>query len=116
MRIRETIEDHVAVLTLEGNFLCLPSSGSLRDRIQALLTDGIKCVVIDLGEVTCVNSEGLGVLIASLATLKRSGVELRLANASDIVDNLLLLTQLTKVFSTHDTVGQAVAAYKPKPT
>ena len=113
MNIRESVDNKVAVLTLEGNFLCQPGNIRLKDRIQVLLTQGIKCLVIDLGEVTCINSDGLGVLIASLSTLKKAGVELRLANASDLVDNLLILTQLTKVFSTFDTVGQAIATYKP---
>jgi anti-anti-sigma regulatory factor len=46
--------------------------------------------------------------------LRKAGVELKLANATDIVDNLLILTQLTKVFQTHETVGSALTSFKTK--
>ncbi len=104
----------VAILTLEGNFLCLPENTSLKDKITSLLGTGVKRFIIDLGEVTCINSDGLGVLISALATLRRAGVELRLANTTDLVDNLLLLTQLVKIFDTYGTVEQAITGQKEK--
>jgi anti-sigma B factor antagonist len=116
MLLRETIDNDVAVLTIEGNFLCQPPNVQLRDRIQKFVAAGVKCVVIDLGEVTCINSDGLGILIGATSTLRRANVELKLANASDLVDNLLILTQLTKVFQTHETVGSAVSSFKSKKT
>ena len=106
--IRETIQNKTAILTLEGNFLCQPESGMLKKRIQQLVGEGIQCVIIDLGEVTCINSDGLGVLISALTTLRKDGVELRLANANDLVDNLLALTQLVRIFNKYDSVAQAL--------
>ncbi len=108
MQIRETIKNTTAILTLEGNFLCQPDNGALKGRVHQLIDTGMKCIVIDLGEVTCINSDGLGVLISVLSTLRKSGIELRLANATDLVDNLLVLTQLVKIFNKFETVDQAL--------
>jgi anti-sigma B factor antagonist len=114
MLLRETVDNDLAVLSIEGNYLCQPVNVELRDRIQKFIANGIKCVVIDLGEVTCINSDGLGILIGATTTLRKAGVELKLANTSDIVDNLLILTQLTKVFQTHETVSSAISSFKGK--
>ena len=108
MQIRETIKNTTAILTLEGNSLCVPDNGVLKGRVNQLVEKGMKCVIIDLGEVTCINSDGLGVLISVLSTLRKSGIELRLANATDLVDNLLVLTQLVKIFNKYDSVDQAL--------
>src|SRR5258707_14856839 len=114
MPIRETIQSTTAIITLEGNFLCQPDNGMLKGRVHELMDTGMKCIIIDLGEVTCINSDGLGVLISILSTLRKAGVELRLANATDLVDNLLVLTQLVKIFNKFDSVDQALKSKEPE--
>ena len=114
MQIKETIQNATAIITLEGNFLCQPDNGMLKGRIHHLLNQGMKCIIIDLGEVSCINSDGLGVLISVLSTLRKAGVELRLANATDLVDNLLVLTQLVKIFNKYETVDQALGKKEEK--
>ena len=114
MEIRQTIMGDAVILTLEGNFLCQPENTKLKDTVHSLLGTGLKRFIIDLGEVTCINSDGLGVLIAALSTLRRSGVELKLANTTDLVDNLLILTQLVKIFDTYGTIDEALRGNKSK--
>ncbi len=74
MHIRETIQNTTAVITLEGNFLCQPDNGMLKGKVHQLLEKGMKCIIIDLGEVTCINSDGLGVLISVLSTLRKAAM------------------------------------------
>lgn len=112
MQIRETIRNTTAILTLEGNFLCQPDNGMLKGKVHQIIEKGVTCIIIDLGEVTCINSDGLGVLISVLSTLRKSGIELRLANATDLVDNLLVLTQLVKIFNKYESVDQALGKDK----
>ena len=114
MQIRETIKNTTAILTLEGSFLCQPDNGALKGKVHKLVESGMTCIIIDLGEVTCINSDGLGVLISVLSTLRKSGIELRLANATDLVDNLLVLTQLVKIFNKFDSVDQALGKNSEK--
>ncbi len=114
MPIRESISDTVAIFALEGSFLCEGEHDEFKSRMQKLIDGGIQCVIIDLGKVTCINSDGLGMLIGALSTLKQAKVELRLANTTDLVDNLLIITQLIKLFDTHQTVDQAISSHKSK--
>ncbi len=112
MKIKEKIVDHVAVLTLSGKMMGGPETTALHDHVRGLIDDGIKKVVIDLGDVKWMNSSGMGVLMACMTTLRNAGGKLVLARVSEKVNSLLIITQLIKVFETYETVDRAVAALK----
>ena len=109
MKIKEKIENHVAVLILSGKMMGGPETTALHDHIRGLINDGITKVVIDLGEVKWMNSSGMGVLMACTTTLKNVNGHLVLARVSEKVQSLLVITQLIKVFDTFETVERAVA-------
>jgi anti-sigma B factor antagonist len=111
MKIKERIENHVAVLSLSGKMMGGPDTQAVHDHIRGLLNDGIKNVVIDLGEVKWMNSSGMGILMASMTTLKSAGGKLVLARVTEKVESLLIITQLIKVFTTFETVERAIASF-----
>lgn len=111
MKIKEKIENHVAVLTLSGKMMGGPETTALHDHIRGLINDGLNKVVIDLGGVKWMNSSGMGVLMACTTTLKNADGQLVLARVSDKVNSLLMITQLIKVFDTFETVERAVAKF-----
>jgi anti-sigma B factor antagonist len=110
MKIKEKIENHVAVLSLSGKMMGGPETTALHDHIRGLMNDGISKVVIDLGGVKWINSSGLGVLMAAMTTLKNSEGQMKLANVTEKVESLLMITQLMRIFETYDTIDRAVAA------
>lgn len=110
MKIKEKIENQVAILNLSGKMMGGPETTALHDHIRGLINDGITNVVIDLGDVKWMNSSGMGVLMACTTTLKNAEGKLALARVSDKVNSLLLITQLIKVFDTYETVERAVAS------
>jgi anti-sigma B factor antagonist len=110
MKIKEKIENHVAVLSLSGKMMGGPETTALHDHIRGLMNDGISKVVIDLGGVKWINSSGLGVLMAAMTTLKNSEGQMKLANVTEKVESLLMITQLMRIFDTYDTIDRAVAA------
>lgn len=110
MKIKEKIENHVAVLTLSGKMMGGPETTAVHDHIRGLINDGITKVVVDLGEVKWMNSSGMGVLMACMTTLSSAEGKLVLARVSDKVNSLLMITQLIKVFDSYETVERAVAA------
>ena len=112
MTLKEKMYNDVAVLSLKGNMVGEPDTDKLRDRIYGLLQEDMKKIVIDLKGVRWINSSGLGVLIASLTSVKNKGGDLRLSNITDKVESLLVITQLVKVFKTYETVDRAVASFK----
>jgi len=112
MKIKEKIDNHVAILTLAGKMMGGPETQAVHDHIKSLITDGIKNVVIDLGDVKWMNSSGMGVLMASMTTLKNAEGKLALARVTEKVQSLLIITQLIKVFTTFETVERAVSSFE----
>jgi anti-sigma B factor antagonist len=110
MKIKEKIDNHVAILSLSGKMMGGPETTALHDHIRGLLNDGIKKVVIDLGGVKWINSSGLGVLMAAMTTLKNAEGQMKLANVTEKVESLLMITQLMRIFQTYDTIDRAVSA------
>ena len=110
MKIKEKIENHVAVLSLSGKMMGGPETTALHDHIRGLMNDGINKVVIDLGGVKWINSSGLGVLMAAMTTLKNSDGQMKLANVTEKVESLLMITQLMRIFDTYDSIDRAVSA------
>ncbi|MBD3223302.1 MAG: anti-sigma factor antagonist [Caldithrix sp.] len=111
MRIKEKIENHVAVLSLSGKMMGGPETQALHDHIRGLINDGIKNVVVDLGGVKWMNSSGMGVLMAATTTLSNVDGKMVLARVSEKVNSLLMITQLIKVFDTYETVERAIASF-----
>jgi len=68
--------------------------------------------VVDLGEVKFMNSSGLGMLIGALTTVRNAGGNLKLARASDKIEQLLVVTKLVTVFEHFDAVDEALASFK----
>jgi anti-sigma B factor antagonist len=110
MKIKEKIESHVAILSLSGKMMGGPETTQLHDRIRSLINDKIIKVVIDLRGVKWINSSGLGVLMATHTTLKNAGGELKLANVTEKVESLLMITQLMRIFDTYESIDRALAA------
>ena len=110
MKIKEKIDNQVAILTLTGKMMGGPETTALHDHIKGVMHDGIKKVVIDLGGVKWINSSGLGVLMAAMTTLKNADGQMKLANVTEKVESLLMITQLMRIFETYDSVDRAVAA------
>ena len=110
MKIEEKIENHLAILKIEGNIMGGPDTDELHARIRSLLDDDIVHVILDLQGVKWLNSAGLGVIIACLATLKKSNGILKLAGVTRKIESLLVITQLNRIFEIFDSVEKAVAS------
>ena len=111
MKIIENMEGNVAVLTLKGKMMGGPEMKDLHDHVKSLMSEGSKNVVIDLSKVKWLNSSGLGALMGALTTLRGEGGDLKLANVSDKIQSLLMITKLMSIFETYETIEKAVAAF-----
>lgn len=115
MKISEEIRDDVAVLSVTGELMSGPEVASFHDHIKKLTNGGIKNVVVDFSKVKWFGSSMLGVLIASLTTLRNAGGDLRLTGISEKIDSILMVTQLAGIFRALETVDRAVASFKTQP-
>jgi len=112
MNIKEKMQGDVAVVALKGNLMGEPDTTEVREKVYSLLQDDVKKIVLDLGKVKWMNSSGLGSLIAAMTSVKNKGGDMRLANITEKVESVFMITQLIKVFKTYETVDRAVASFK----
>ncbi|MBD3226163.1 MAG: anti-sigma factor antagonist [Caldithrix sp.] len=108
MKIKETIHQKVAVLTLKGKLMGPPGTMELYEAVNNLLSDGVFRFVLDLKRVTWINSLGIGTIMKCLSTVKKADGQIHLANISEKVNSVFAMSQLTKVFTIHEQVENAV--------
>ena len=102
---------HVTVLTPRGR-LTVETFGELKSRVGRLAQDGRICVVLNLGEVTYVDSIGVAELVRIHVMLDRCGGSLTLSHLHRTVTELLELTRLTdilKIFPTETEAAKSCA-------
>jgi len=115
MKIREEIQIDVAVLTVSGPLMSGPDVSPFHDHIKKLALDGIKNVVVDFSKVKWFGSSMLGVLTASLSSLRNEGGDLRITGITKKIESILMVTQLSGIFRTLDSVDRAVSSFKTQP-
>ena len=115
MRIEEEFRDNVAILRVSGPLMSGPDVAPFHDRIKGLIEEGIANLVVDFSKVKWFGSAMLGVLIASLTTVRNAGGDLRLTGITEKIDSILMVTQLAGVLRNLDTLDRAVASYKTQP-
>jgi anti-sigma B factor antagonist len=112
MQIDQKMAGDIMVVHISGD-ITLNQGGDvlLKDKIQSLLQQGHKKLVLDLGGVAYVDSAGLGQLVQIHATTKNQGGSLRLANVTKKLKDLLVVTKLVTVFDSYDSEKEAVASF-----
>lgn len=112
MHIHQKETNGVVVLELSGKIMGGPDAALLHDKLHELIEQGKTKVVADVGNVSWMNSSGLGILIGGLTTMRNSGGDIKLANVTEKIQNLLMITKLLSVFETFESVERAVEVFK----
>lgn len=89
-----------------------PDTVALNEQLHKLIDEGKKNVVVDLGKVNFMNSSGLGMLIGGYTTMKNAGGDLRICNATDKIESLLMITKLITVFQHFKSLDEAVKSFE----
>jgi anti-anti-sigma factor len=110
MEIKTKLETGVAVVSLNGR-LDLVSAGIVKSSLSQMVYQGHTKLLIDLGDVSFIDSSGLGALIGGLKAARQAGGDLRIARARDQARMVLELTTLDRVLKIHATVAEALAGY-----
>jgi anti-sigma B factor antagonist len=110
MSIRPT-QDDILVLNCSGRIVFGEESGSLRDTVKKLLTSN-KRIVLNLAEITYIDSGGLGTLVALYITARSNDASVKLANLTQRVGDLLQVTKLLTVFEVFDSEEKAIESFR----
>ncbi len=99
------------IIEFKGNVMGGPDAVSLNEKLHELIEEDKKNVIVDLGKVKFMNSSGLGMLIGGLTTMRKAGGDLRICNAGDKIESLLIVTKLITVFKHYRSLDEAVESY-----
>jgi anti-sigma B factor antagonist len=104
--------DGVTIIDLSGRITLGEGSVVLRDTIRNSVGQGIKKIVLNLGDVTYIDSSGIGELVSAFTSVRNQGGELKLLNLTKKVHDLLQITKLYTVFDVKDDEASAIKAFK----
>jgi anti-sigma B factor antagonist len=110
LKINTSSIDGVIVVYLSGAILFGEESASLRVVVKDLLNKSHQ-IVLDLGDVTYIDSGGLGTLVALYASVRKIGGDIKLARVGRRANEVLQLTKLVTLFEIFDKAENAVASF-----
>ena len=113
MNVKVTIQevDGVSVVGLNGRIVLGEESGAMREAVKGLIAAGKKKVVLDMSNVTYIDSAGLGLLVASYVSAKTQGATIRLCALGYKFHEVLQITRLLTIFEVYDTQAAAVGSF-----
>ena len=104
--------DGITVVSMDGRIVLGEESNALRERIRSMLTDKKTKIILDMGNVTYIDSAGLGTLVATYHSARQQGATMKLVNLGQKFKEVLQVTKLLTVFEVHDTEAAAVSSFK----
>ena len=111
MQIDERTVGDVLILDVKGRITLGEGDELLKDKVNSLLNQGQKKIVLNLAEVPYIDSAGLGEIVRTYTTVSRQGGSLKLLNLTKRITDLLSITKLLTVFETFDTEPEALKSY-----
>jgi anti-sigma B factor antagonist len=111
MKIDQRAVGDVVVLDLKGRVTMGEGDELLKDKVNSLVNQGHRKIVLNLAEVPYVDSAGLGEIVRTYTTVSRQGGSLKLLNLTKRITDLLSITKLLTVFETFDSENDAVRSF-----
>jgi anti-sigma B factor antagonist len=112
MKVATRQVDGVTILDLSGRITLGEGSVTLRDAVHDLLTKGSRKILLNLGDISYIDSSGIGEMVSAFTSVRNAGGELKLLNLTKKVHDLLQITKLYTVFDIWDSETSAITAYK----
>jgi anti-sigma B factor antagonist len=103
--------DDVAILDVAGQIKLGEGASTLRDALRDLVAKNQRKILVNLGEVSYIDSSGIGELVAGYTTVTGKGGQLKLLNLTKRVTDLLQITKLYTVFEIHDSEASALRSF-----
>ena len=111
MQIEEREVGDVLILDLSGKLTIGEGDELLKDKVNSLIQQGRRKLVLNLEGVPYVDSAGLGEIVRTYTTVSRQGGKLKLVHLTKRIEDLLSITKLLTVFETYDSEQEAVQSF-----
>ena len=103
--------DGVTVVALDGRIVLGEESNAMREKIKSLVAEGKKKVVLNMDNITFIDSAGLGTLVAAHHSAKAQGASLRLCSLGTKFQEVLQITKLMTIFEVYNSEAEAVTSF-----
>jgi anti-sigma B factor antagonist len=103
--------DSVSVVDISGRITLGEGCAQLRELIRGEIGKGNKKLLLNLADVTYIDSSGIGELVSAFTAVSNQGGQLKLLNLTRKVHDLLQITKLLTVFDVHDDEAKAIASF-----
>jgi anti-sigma B factor antagonist len=111
MQIEERQVGEVMILDLKGKITLGEGDEVLKDKINSLILQNKKHILLNLADVPYIDSAGLGEIVRTYTTVSRQGGQLKLVNLTKRITDLLMITKLLTVFETFDVEQDALKSF-----
>jgi anti-sigma B factor antagonist len=111
MKTEKRKKDDVTILDLKGKLTIGKGDVLLRKHIDESLGNDEKKIILNMKDVSYMDSSGVGELVSSFTSVNNRGGKLKLMNLSTKVHDLLQITQLLRVFEIFDNEDEAVGSF-----
>jgi anti-sigma B factor antagonist len=111
MQIEERQVGEIMILDLKGKVTLGEGDEVLKDKINSLILQNKKRILLNLAEVPYIDSAGLGEIVRTYTTVSRQGGQLKLVNLTKRITDLLMITKLLTVFETFDVEQDALKSF-----
>ena len=101
----------VSVVDVAGRITLGEGSSALRETLREMVSNNQKKILLNLGDVSYIDSSGIGELVSGFTTVTNSGGQLKLLNLNKRVKDLLQITKLYTVFDVHEDEAHAIRAF-----
>ncbi len=101
----------VTIVDCSGQIKLGEGSSILRDTVKDLLAKGQKKILLNLGDITYMDSSGIGELVAAFTSVRNQGGDMKLLHLTKKMNDLLQITKLYTVFDVQDDERAALAAF-----
>ncbi len=111
LKIETRATDGVTVVVCHGRIIFGDEASALREKLKQVLST-TRQVVLNLADVSYIDSGGLGTLVGVYSSARASGADIKLSGLGQRLRDVLQVTKLVTVFEVYDNEQQAVAAFR----
>ncbi len=111
MQIEERVVNDVTILDLKGKITLGDGDEALKDKINSLVLQNRKRILLNLADVPYIDSAGLGEVVRTYTTVSRQGGQLKLVSLTKRITDLLSITKLLTVFETFESEADALKSF-----
>ncbi len=103
--------DSVTVIDMSGKIILGEETAQLRETVKKILSEGNDRILLNLNDVSYIDSSGLGQLVSCFATTSRKGGQIKLLNLTNKVKEVLQITKLSTVFDIFEDENKAIQSF-----